>query len=88
MADEADRLAGVGDYAGAPHDFSDDPRAIAAIRPLYHRLYKDFSMSTAVELSADGTRALGLGRDGFTYGETALSSVWRVLCGASLHLSE
>ena len=85
MADEADRLSGRGDYEGTPQDFSDDPEAVAAIRPLYHRVYGDLGgMSTVVSLSADGTRALGLGRDGFTYGETALSSVWRVLCSVSL----
>lgn len=82
MADEADRLSGTGDYAddaAAAKLFDSDEPPVALVRPFYHAIYANLSMSQAVTMSAEGTCALGIGRDGFTYGETSLGSVWRVL---------
>lgn len=84
MADEGDRCFGKGDYAGECDSFSDDPLPLAVVRPLYHSLYRHLSMGDVVQLSADGTQALKLGRDGFTYGETTLSSVYSIMNAVSL----
>ena len=57
----------------------DEEAAVRHVRPLYRRTFEAVSLNDAVTMSADGTIMLGLGRDGFTYGETTLSSVWQVL---------
>lgn len=62
-----------------------DPPAVAALLPVYRSLYRDFiDLSTAVEYSSLDTRELKLGRDGFTYGETNLASVWRLWSATDL----
>jgi len=58
---------------------ADDAPSVASVRPYYRETFECFTLDDAVKLSVEGTAALGIGRDGFTYGETALSSVWRIL---------
>ena len=62
----------------------DDDSHLAAIRPIFRSIYSFIDLSTAVTYSSEDTRALKLGRDGFTYGETSLSSVRRVLDAVDL----
>ena len=57
----------------------DDEPAVASIRPVYREVFRNITLSDAVTLSSEGTQQLKIGRDGFTYGETALGSVWRVM---------
>ena len=60
-------------------DVDDDDPVLAASLEVHRELYKFVDMSTVVGMSADDTQALGLGRDGFTYGETALGAVWKIM---------
>lgn len=53
--------------------------ALDCIRPVYRELFQNITLSDAVTLSSEGTQQLKIGRDGFTYGETALGSVWHLL---------
>lgn len=62
----------------------DEPLSVSRVRPLLTHLFRDLTMDTAVRLSSDGTAQLGIGRDGFTYGETGLIAVWRVLWAVDL----
>ena len=57
---------------------AEDVPEVARVRPFYRQTFANVSLDDAVKMSVDGTAALGIGRDGFTYGETTLSSVWRI----------
>ena len=89
MADEADRVNAAGEYEDLPAEervnFEDDA-VCQKVRPFYQAVFSFLSMSDTVEASVDGTQQLGLSREGFTYGETRLGSVWRML--QHMHLSE
>ena len=60
------------------------PPAVSAVRPLYKSLFAFIDLEQAVTASSEDTQRLGLGRDGFTYGETTLASVWRILASLGL----
>ena len=45
---------------------------ITAVRPLFHSIYCHISFDDCLHMSVAGTQSLGVGRDNFTYGETAL----------------
>ena len=60
-------------------DYDQDEAAVARVRRCYTELYRHLSLNDTVTMSADGTMQLGLGRDGFTYGETTLRSTWHLL---------
>lgn len=46
---------------------------------MHERLFGFIDISTAVTLSSNDTQQMGMARDGFTYGETTLPSVWKIL---------
>lgn len=57
----------------------DTEPALLLVRPTYSNLFRDLSLSDAVEMSIEGTLALKRDREGFTYGETSLASVLSVM---------
>jgi ribosomal protein L37AE/L43A len=65
-------------------DPTEDEPAVAMVRGVYGAIFADITLSDCVELSIQGTQSLGLFRDGFTYGETSLRTVWQILSQARL----
>ena len=57
---------------------------LAAARPLFHGVFSQYSTGDCLELSTEGTQALGLPREGYTYGETSLHAVWQLLGAVNL----
>ena len=65
-------------------DEPDDEPIVAELRPVYHSLFNFLDLSDAVTASSDDTQELGLTREGFTYGETDIGSVWSILRSVEL----
>ena len=62
----------------------DDPSELTAVRDIYRRLFAGITLSDCVEMSTEGTMSLSISRQGFTYGETGLQSLWQLLRAADL----
>ena len=62
-----------------------DDAELETAREIFYDLFKHLSLSDAIELSGEGTAELDLYRAGYTYGETSLQSILRLLRAASPH---
>jgi hypothetical protein len=65
---------------GSPADLEE----LGAANAVFRSLFEHLDISDAIVLSAEGTAELGLDRYGYTYGETGLQVVLRILRAADL----
>ena len=81
-AENPDAVSADYDYGVLRQRFFGDPvrvPALAAVRPVYHSLFADVKLSDALSTSAADAATLTCSSGGgFSYGETAIESVWRL----------
>ena len=78
---------------GVVHErFFGDPERVAAlalVRPLCHHLFSQLTLDDVVEMSAVDRTSLPVAQEGgFSYGETSIESVWRILSRIDLSVYE
>jgi hypothetical protein len=71
------------DYEKGPQNSGDSP-PVALVRPLFHELFAHLTFSDSLCLSVQGTEQQRLNRSNFTYGESSLQALSRVLAALSL----